>query len=47
MGFVDTVDRWVDRIGRAAAWLTLAIVLLMAANVLLSGTCSRHWCWWA
>lgn len=29
------VDRLVDRIGRAAAWLTLAIALLMASNVLL------------
>jgi TRAP-type mannitol/chloroaromatic compound transport system permease small subunit len=34
-GFVAAVDRGVDRIGRAAAWLTLAIVCLMAANVLL------------
>lgn len=33
--FVNTVDRWVDRIGRAASWLTLAIVALMAVNVLL------------
>jgi TRAP-type mannitol/chloroaromatic compound transport system permease small subunit len=32
---VAVVDRAVDRIGRAAAWLTLAIALLMAANVLL------------
>jgi TRAP-type mannitol/chloroaromatic compound transport system permease small subunit len=29
------VDRWVDRVGRAASWLTLAIVVLMAVNVLL------------
>ena len=29
------VDRMVDRIGRAAAWLTLALVLLMAGGVLL------------
>jgi TRAP-type mannitol/chloroaromatic compound transport system permease small subunit len=29
------VDRWVERIGQAAAWLTLAIALLMAVNVLL------------
>jgi TRAP-type mannitol/chloroaromatic compound transport system permease small subunit len=29
------VDRAVERIGRAAAWLTLAVVLLMAVNVLL------------
>lgn len=35
MDFVDAVDRAVDRIGRAAAWLTLAVVVLMAANVLL------------
>lgn len=35
MDFVDAVDRWVDRIGRAAAWLTLAVVVLMALNVLL------------
>ncbi len=32
---MQAVDRWVDRIGRAAAWLTLAVVVLMAANVLL------------
>lgn len=32
---VEAVDRWVDRIGRAAAWLTLAVALLMATNVLL------------
>lgn len=35
MPVVDAVDRWVDRIGRAASWLTLAIVVLMATNVLL------------
>jgi TRAP-type mannitol/chloroaromatic compound transport system permease small subunit len=35
MGVVSVVDRWVDRIGRTASWLTLAIVVLMAANVLL------------
>ena len=29
------VDRAVERIGRAASWLTLAIVVLMAVNVLL------------
>lgn len=29
------VDRAVERIGRAASWLTLAIVALMAVNVLL------------
>jgi TRAP-type mannitol/chloroaromatic compound transport system permease small subunit len=29
------VDAFVDRIGRAASWLTLAIVVLMASNVLL------------
>ena len=33
--FAEAVDRWVDRIGRAAAWLTLTVVVLMAANVLL------------
>jgi TRAP-type mannitol/chloroaromatic compound transport system permease small subunit len=33
--FVSGVDRLVDAIGRAAAWLTLAIVVLMAAGVLL------------
>ena len=26
---VAAVDRWIDRIGRAAAWLTLAVVVLM------------------
>lgn len=34
-GFVAVVERAVDLVGRAAAWLTLAIVLLMAVNVLL------------
>ena len=34
-GLVATVDRAVDLVGRAAAWLTLAIVVLMAVNVLL------------
>jgi len=34
-GLVAAVDRGVDRIGRVAAWLTLAIALLMAVNVLL------------
>ena len=34
-GAVAAVDRWIDRIGRAAAWLTLAVVVLMALNVLL------------
>ena len=34
-GFVAVVERAVDLVGRAAAWLTLAIVLLMATNVLL------------
>ena len=33
--FVDRVERIVDAIGRAAAWLTLAIVVLMAIDVLL------------
>lgn len=33
--FVASVDRLVDRIGRAASWLTLAIIVLMALNVLL------------
>lgn len=35
MRFKETVDRWVDRVGRAASWLTLVIVVLMATNVLL------------
>jgi TRAP-type mannitol/chloroaromatic compound transport system permease small subunit len=34
-GWVARVDRAVERIGRAASWLTLAIVVLMASNVLL------------
>ena len=34
-GLVAAADRAVDRVGRAAAWLTLAIVVLMAVNVLL------------
>jgi TRAP-type mannitol/chloroaromatic compound transport system permease small subunit len=32
---VATVDRGVDLLGRAASWLSLAIIVLMAANVLL------------
>jgi TRAP-type mannitol/chloroaromatic compound transport system permease small subunit len=32
---VVAVERAVDLVGRAAAWLTLAVVLLMATNVLL------------
>jgi TRAP-type mannitol/chloroaromatic compound transport system permease small subunit len=32
---VAVVDRAVERIGRAASWLSLAIVVLMALNVLL------------
>jgi TRAP-type mannitol/chloroaromatic compound transport system permease small subunit len=34
-GVVAAVERVVDLVGRAAAWLTLAVVLLMATNVLL------------
>ena len=34
-GFAAGVDRIVDAIGRACAWLTLAIVVLMAIDVLL------------
>ncbi|WP_292455499.1 TRAP transporter small permease subunit [Methylibium sp.] len=33
--FVAAVNRAVDRIGRAASWLTLVIVVVMAVNVLL------------
>jgi len=33
--FVDVVDALVDRIGRASAWLTMAIAALMAVDVLL------------
>ncbi len=33
--YSQAVDRLVDLLGRAASWLTLAIVLLMATNVLL------------
>jgi TRAP-type mannitol/chloroaromatic compound transport system permease small subunit len=33
--FTDRVDGAVDLIGRAASWLTLAIVVLMAVDVLL------------
>jgi len=32
---VALVDHAIERIGRATSWLTLAIVVLMAANVLL------------
>jgi TRAP-type mannitol/chloroaromatic compound transport system permease small subunit len=34
-GWVAGVDHAIERIGRAASWLTLVVVLLMAANVLL------------
>jgi len=34
-GWAARIDRVVERIGRAASWLTLAIVVLMATNVLL------------
>jgi TRAP-type mannitol/chloroaromatic compound transport system permease small subunit len=33
--FVAATERLVDAVGRAASWLTLAIVVLMAAGVLL------------
>ena len=33
--FADRLERAVDVIGRATAWLALALVLLMSANVLL------------
>lgn len=33
--FVAAVERAVERVGRAASWLSLAIVVLMAVNVLL------------
>ncbi len=33
--FAERLERAVDLIGRATAWLALALVLLMAANVLL------------
>lgn len=33
--FVRTIERAVDLIGRGASWLSLAIVVLMAADVLL------------
>lgn len=35
VGFSAAVDRVIERIGRAASWLTLAIAALMAVNVLL------------
>lgn len=31
----QAIDAFVDRVGRAASWLTLVIVVLMAGNVLL------------
>ena len=34
-GVVRAIERFVDVVGRAASWLALAIVLLMAANVVL------------
>ncbi len=34
-GWAARVDHAVERIGHAASWLTLAIVVLMAVNVLL------------
>jgi TRAP-type mannitol/chloroaromatic compound transport system permease small subunit len=34
-GLADAIDRCVDLVGRATAWLTLGIALIMGANVLL------------
>lgn len=34
-GVAGFLDRWVARIGRAASWLTLLLVLLVAGDVLL------------
>jgi len=33
--FADGIDRFIDRIGQATAWICLAIVLIVAFNVLL------------
>ena len=47
--FVLRVERVVDLIGRAASWLTLAIVVLMAIDVLMryafsiGSVCSSAW----
>lgn len=35
---VEAIERSIDRLGRATAWLALAIVVLMATNVLLRYT---------
>ncbi|HET8746077.1 MAG TPA: TRAP transporter small permease subunit [Ramlibacter sp.] len=34
-GFAGAIDRALDAVGRACAWLTLAVVVLMAVDVLL------------
>ncbi len=33
--FADRIDRFIDRIGQATAWICLAIVLVVAFNVIL------------
>ena len=43
--FVLGVERVVDLVGRGAAWLTLAIVVLMATNVLLRYAFSKGSVW--
>lgn len=43
--FVATVERAVDAIGRAASWISLAIVVLMAVDVLLRYTYSIGSVW--
>lgn len=32
---ISAIERFIDRVGRATSWLTLAIVVLMATNVVL------------
>jgi TRAP-type mannitol/chloroaromatic compound transport system permease small subunit len=43
--FVARVERAVDLMGRAASWLTLAIIVLMSINVLLRYTLSIGSVW--
>lgn len=44
-GFVRTIDRLNDAVGRGVAWLTLAMVLITFAVVILRYVFSLGWVW--